>query len=122
MTTGPTPADGVSRFIADLTEEGHEPTRCGDVVRYHVIPASGALAGQKIVTGVSASELQAWPSAPPHWMHLPDQINFAHTNADTQDCPTGWRRHSRDTGAWAMDRKPVLTWISHVRGFLGEAI
>ena len=122
MAVAPIPTEGVARFIADLQEEGHEPTVCGAVVRYFVVPVTGARAGQKVHTGVSTSELQGWPMAPPHWIHLQDDIAFAHTNADTQDCPAGWRRHSRDTGAWNMNRKPIHLWISHVRGMLGQAI
>lgn len=122
MAVAPIPMGGVARFIADLEEEGHEPTVCGDVVRYYAVPAMGAHAGQKILTGVSMSELQGWPMTPPHWIHLENDVTFAHTNADTQDCPEGWRRHSRDTGVWDMNRKPIHLWISHVRGVLGQAI
>lgn len=112
---------GVDRFVADLEQEGHQPTVCGDVVRYYVVPASGSRAGERIVTGVSTSELQGWPMVPPHWIHLEDSITFAQTNSDAQDCPAGWHRHSRDTGAWDMSRKPIHVWISHVRGVLGQA-
>lgn len=122
MIATPIPMDGVARFVADLTEEGHEPAVCGDVVRYHLVPAAGVRAGQKVVTGVSTNELQGWPMTPPHWIHLEDEINFAQTNLDTQDCPSGWRRHSRDTGQWDMTRKPVHLWVAHVRGVLGQAI
>ncbi len=122
MAVAPIPMDGVARFIADLEEEGHEPTVCGDVVRYHAVPATGARAGQKVLTGVSMNELQGWPMTPPHWIHLEYDVNFAQTNTDNQDCPEGWRRHSRDTGPWDMSRKPIHTWISHVRCVLGQAI
>ncbi|MBC2586915.1 hypothetical protein [Rhodococcus aetherivorans] len=122
MTSVVPPADGVARFIADLADEGHEPARCGDVVRYRVIPASGRYAGVQLETGVSVCELQGWPTVPPHWIHLPDEVGFAHTNVDVQNCLPGWQRHSRDTGPWRMDRKPILVWIAHVRGVLGQAI
>jgi hypothetical protein len=122
MADEPSPTDGVTRFIADLDEEGHKPVRCGDSVRYTVVPAAGRHAGAEVRTGVSVSELQGWPTVPPHWIHLPDDVTFAQTNTDTQDCEPGWRRHSRDTGAWNMTRKPILIWISHVRGMLGQAV
>lgn len=121
MVTGPTPTDGVTRFIADLEEEGHEPTRCGDVVTYNVVPAAGRFAGHEVQTGVGVAELQGWPTAPPHWIHLPNEITFVHTNVDPQECLSGWTRHSREANPWTMDRKPILSWISHVRCVLGQA-
>lgn len=121
MSAGPSPAAGVSRFIADLADEGLQPTRRGDAVRYTIVPAAGRYAGQPVETGVSVSELQGWPMVPPHWIHLPDDVTFANTNTDTTDCEPGWRRHSREAGPWDMTRKPILTWVSHVRGMLGEA-
>lgn len=122
MTSSPTPADGVSRFMADLEEEGCSPIRCGDVVRYNVVPATGRFAGQSVVSGVSVSELQGWPAIPPHWIHLPTEVTFTSTNQDVQGCPDGWRRHSRDVGQWVLDRTPILTWLSHVRCVIGQAI
>lgn len=122
MSAGPSLTDGVSRFIADLEDEGHSPTRRGDTVKYVVVPAAGRYAGREVETGVSTAELQGWPAVPPHWIHLRDEVDFAQTNTDVQDCEPGWRRHSRDTGPWAMDRKPILTWISHIRGVLGQAL
>lgn len=121
MTAGPSPTDGVARFIADLEEEGHQPTRCGDAVTYTVVPATGRLVGTDVRTGVSVSELQAWPMVPPHWIHLPDEVTFNFTNTDTTDCQPGWRRHSRDSGPWDLTRKPIHVWLAHVRGVLGQA-
>ena len=123
MTAGPSPTDdGVTRFIADLEDEGHKPVRCAESVRYTVVPAAGRFAGEEVSTGVSWDELQGWPTVPPHWIHLADEVNFSHTNTDTQGCEPGWRRHSRETGPWDMTRKPILIWISHVRGTLGQAV
>lgn len=122
MAVAPMSTDGAARFIADLEEEGHEPSVCGDVVRYHVVPATGVRAGQKVVTGVGVDELQGWPAAPPHWIHLQTDINIGPTNVDATNCPPGWQRHSRDTGSWSLTRKPIHIWISHVRGVLGQAV
>ena len=122
MTSSPTSSSGVSRFIADLEEEGCKPVRAGDVVRYTVVPAAGRFAGQPVLTGVSVSEVQGWPAIPPHWIHLQTEVAFASTNQDSQDCPDGWRRHSRDIGQWTLDRAPILTWLSHVRCVIGRAI
>lgn len=122
MAAAPRPVQGVAGFIADLEEAGHQPIVCGDVVRYHIVPATGSRAGQDVLTGVSVSELQGWPAAPPHWIHLQADLNIGPTNVDTTGCPTGWRRHSRDTGPWNLTRKPIHIWISHVRGVLGQAV
>lgn len=121
MSTGPSPTDGVERFIADLEEEGLRPTRCGNAITYVVVPAAGRFAGTEVATGVSVSEVQSWPMVPPHWIHLPDEITFVHTNTDTTDCAPGWRRHSRDSGPWNLTRKPIHIWLAHVRGVLGQA-
>jgi hypothetical protein len=121
MCAGPSPADGVERFLADLEEEGLRPARCGNAITYVVVPAAGRLAGTEVATGVSVSEVQSWPMVPPHWIHLPDEVTFAHTNTDTTDCAPGWRRHSRDSGPWNLTRKPIHIWLAHIRGVLGQA-
>lgn len=122
MTDASIAANGVTRFVADLDEEGHRPYVDGDVVMYHVVPVAGARAGREIVTGVGAGELQGWSMAPPHWIHLEVGVTFPSTNTDTQSCPPGWRRHSFDTGAWVLNRKPIHLWIAHVRGVLSQAV
>ena len=122
MSVDPIPLGGVDRFVADLEAEGHVPTVHGNVVRYYVVPVAGAFAGQQVQTGVSSSELQGWPTAPPHWIHLQNQVTFQSTNIDNQDCPDGWRRHSRDIGTWDMSQKPIHRWMAHVRGVVGQAI
>lgn len=91
------------------------------VVIYRVVPATGPLVGQDIPTGVSVDELQGWPAVPPHWIHLVQKVQFASTNIDLQGALEGWQCHSRDIGQWDMSRRPILNWISHVRGVLGHA-
>lgn len=115
-------ADGVSGFVAALEQAGAAPELRGGVVAYQVTPVTGALAGQTVETGVGADELRAWPAAPPHWIHLPIEINFARTNTDQSSTLPGWRRHSRQPGPWNGSRPPALTWLAHVRAVLGEAV
>jgi hypothetical protein len=115
------PRDGVDGFIADLTRQNLAPVVSGTVVTYELVPVAGALAGQSVTTGVGVDELQSWPAAPPHWIHLPTDVAFARTHVDYTDVLPGWQRHSRDIGTWDMSRPPVLTWLAHVRGVLGEA-
>lgn len=122
MSVAPRPSDGASRFMADLANEGHEPVLDGAVIRYAVVPLGGRFAGEKVETGISVSEVQSWPMVPPHWIHLRDEIQFSATNSDTTDCGPGWRRHSRDTGPWSLDRPAILVWIAHVRGVTGQAL
>ena len=121
MSTGPSSTDGAARFLADLEKEGLRPVRRGDTITYVMVPAAGRFAGTEVATGVSVSEVQSWPMVPPHWIHLPDEVTFTHTNSDTTDCAPGWRRHSRDSGPWNLTRKPIHIWLAHVRGVLGQA-
>lgn len=89
---------------------------------FDVLAVGGALAGQWVATGVSLAEVQAWPQAPPHWVHLPETVVFESTNSDTTDCPPGWRRHSREFIFTDTSIPPAKAWLSHVRGLLSLAI
>jgi len=65
MTSALAPADGVSRFMADLEEEGHAPTGHGDVVRYFVIPVgAGTPAKRARPASTSASSRAGRPCRP----------------------------------------------------------
>lgn len=112
---------GPDRFLADLTAAGVPARREGPVVVYAVVPATGALAGVPLDTAVSVTELQAWPTVVPHWLHFRREITFAHTNTDTNDCLAGWLRHSRDVGRWDTSVPPARAWLAHVRGALSAA-
>lgn len=122
MTELPPPDTPARRFADDMAAVGApvraEPGR----LLYDVVAVSGALAGQMVSTGVSLSEVQSWPQAPPHWVHLPDTVQFAATNADNTDCPPGWRRHSREFIFTDMSIPPALAWLRHVRGLLSLAV
>ena len=110
------------QFISDMTAEG-APARLVDAqILFDVQCFDGPLRGTVIPTGVSVSEVQSWPMVPPHWVHLPDAIEFAETNSDTTDCPAGWRRHSRDFSLTNMSIPPARAWLQHVRGVLAVAI
>lgn len=113
---------GVEGFVADLEAHGCEPILEGDIIRYKVGVLSGRYAGKTVETAVNATEVQHWPTTPPHWIHLPEHVDFASTNADTNGCAPGWRRHSRDPGPWKLDRAPISIWIAHVRGVIGQAV
>jgi hypothetical protein len=112
---------GAARFIAGLEAAGVPARAEGPVVVYAVTPSRGALANVEVQTAVSISELHSWPLTVPHWLHFPDSVTFAHTNINTDDCLTGWRRHSRDIGQWDTSVPAARTWLAHVRGALNQA-
>lgn len=112
---------GVDGFIADLADLGVDAHADGNAIIYSVDAFDGALAGTTVPTGVSVGELSGWPAAPPHWIHLPDSVHFASTNADKTDCLDGWTRHSRRLD-WNPTISPIQLWLAHVRGLVATAI
>jgi len=121
VTIQTVPTTGVDAFVAALEELGAEPAVESALVTYTVTPVTGALAGQTVRTGVSVDEVAPWPTAPPHWIHLPADVAFAATNAGGSP-RDGWTSHSRDIPAWGTARVPAAAWLAHVRGVVGEAI
>ena len=109
----------VQRFCDDLNELGLEPLVEGDLVVYRVTPVDGARAGTPLETGVSVDDLNSWPQAPPHWVHLPTDVQFPRTNSQPSSKP-GWVMHSRQIASW-NDAPPGSGWASHVRAVLSEA-
>jgi hypothetical protein len=109
-------------FMEDLAAAGIEANLEHGVVRYRVIATSGAFVGELVDTGVGLSELQGWPTVPPHWLHFPIAVQFAATNVDQTEVLPGWQRHSREIGPWDMSRPPIQAWLSHVRGVIASAI
>jgi hypothetical protein len=122
MSDQPQIGAATQRFMDDMAAAGAPARLEGSRLMYETVAIGGALAGQRVRTGVSLSEVQSWPLAPPHWIHLPDNVEFAATNADQVDCPPGWRRHSRDFSFADMSMPPALAWLRHVRGFVSLAI
>jgi len=110
------------QFIADMTAAGAHAHLVGQQILFDVSAVDGPLRGQTVPTGVSVSEVQSWPMVPPHWIHLPETVAFAQTNADTTDCPPGWKRHSREFALTSMTVPPARAWLQHVRGVLSIAI
>lgn len=110
------------QFIDDMTAAGAPAHSDGPRILYAVPAVSGALVGQMVPTGVSMSEVQSWPAVPPHWIHLPESVQFAETNMDDTDCLPGWKRHSRDYTYTDMSIAPARAWLGHVRGLVSIAI
>lgn len=117
--TGPTA--GVDKFIADFGSEGIAAQVVGQTVTYTIVPVVGKYSGQKLPTAVSVDELQAWPTVAPHWIHLPERVEFESTNTDRQNCDEGWVRHSREF-SFEGTRPAIKEWLSHVQGFLSTAV
>lgn len=111
---------GEEGFLAGLRRCGCEPEKRNGVIAFTVVPVDGSHAGEAIETGVGAEELSAWPSAPPHWVHLPSSVTIVHTN--TQASPiAGWLGHSRNLAGWGNAEEPAQAWIAHVRSVLADA-
>jgi hypothetical protein len=121
VTTQFVATTGVAAFVTALEEFGAEPIVQASLVTYTVTPVAGALAGQAVRTGVTVDEATPWPTAPPHWIHLPADVTFAATNAGESPIP-GWKAHSRDIPAWGTAQVPVAAWLAHVRGVLGGVV
>ncbi len=122
MSAPNTMTEPTRQFIADMTAEGAPARLDGARILFDVQAFDGPYRGQTLTTGVSISEIQSWPMLPPHWIHLPEAATFAETNADTTDCPPGWRRHSRDFTLTNMAIPPARAWLQHVRGVLSIAV
>lgn len=111
---------GEERFLAGLERCGCTWRRQDGVVLFPVVPIDGCHAGNSIDSGVAEEELVAWPSAPPHWVHLPSDVVIARTN--TRPSPvSGWLMHSRNIQRWGNAEEPVQAWLAHVRAVLGES-
>lgn len=121
MTVQTAPTTGVQALVAALEEFGAAPTLESALLTYVVTPVTGALADRAVRTGVSVDEVAPWPTAPPHWIHLPAEITFAATNTGGSPM-AGWASHSRDIHAWGSAQVPVAAWLAHVRGVLGGAL
>ncbi len=112
---------GADGFRAALLARNTPSTTVGDVVVHNLDIVTGALAGHTVRVGVGVDELAPWPVNPPHWIHLPPEINFAVTNAQASQVE-GWIKHSRQIDAWGRVADPMTEWLAHVRRALGDAI
>ncbi|MGK2877839.1 MAG: hypothetical protein ACSLFF_04610 [Solirubrobacterales bacterium] len=113
---------GVSGFVADLRDAGIAARELATGVEYSVSVALGPLAGFEVRAAVATSELAGWPAVPPHWIHLPGDIQFPATNSQPSEVVDGWVKHSRDLQDWAPGGRPGQEWIAHVQAILEEAL
>lgn len=115
------PEEGLEGFLSGLRRCGCTPEIRNDVVVFTVVPVGGGRAGVTTESGVAVDELTMWPAAPPHWVHLPGDVEFARTNSRASTRP-GWLKHSREPRNWGNAEEPAQAWIAHVRGMLEEAL
>ena len=120
MTAAVTTA-GVDMFIAGLRVCGVDARVDSGIVVFTVVAAgrAGPLTTQ---TGVAVAELTAWPAVPPHWIHLPDAVQFTSTNINTAETLPGWVRHSREIRGWGDAQEPAQAWLAHLRRVLRDAV
>lgn len=85
-----------------------------------IVPVEGARAGSSLLLGVAVNEVNNWPTAPPHWIHLPAEVQFRATNSEASSKP-GWLRHSRNCAGWG-DARAAVCWHAHLQAVLGEAV
>lgn len=97
------------------------PLRRHGLIVFSITAVSGPLSGQTVETGISEDEARAWPITPPHWVHLPAEVQLARTNAQASPHP-GWLMHSRNIEGWANDSKHAVAWMAHVRSVLAGAL
>ena len=107
-------------FMDDMAKLGLSPEEEAGLVICRVIAVGGARAGNVVEVGVAVDELASWPQAPPHWIHLPADIEFARTNSQPSPKP-GWCKHSRNSAGWG-DAPPAVCWAAHLQAVLHEAI
>lgn len=107
-------------FVDAMDEIGLQPTKEADLVVCRITPAAGARSGCTVEVGVSIHELDGWPLVPPHWIHLPADVEFTTTNSEPSP-KIGWLRHSRNSSGWG-DAPPTVCWTAHLQAVLSEAI
>ena len=110
---------GEEGFLAGLKLCNCEPEKQSGVLVFTVVPVGGIHAGQSIETGVSVDELKAWPSVPPHWVHLPEYVAISRTNMQSSSV-SGWLKHSRNVANWGNAAIPAQAWLAHVRAILED--
>jgi hypothetical protein len=99
---------GAQAFMEGLRQCGLQWTISGDVLTFPLAASGGA-----IETGVALCELDAWPMAPPHWVHLPADVPVGQTNAKPSSI-RGWLMHSRNAARWGNAKHAVQAWLAHV--------
>lgn len=107
-------------FISGMQELGLGPRTEDGLIVCDVVPVAGHRAGGAVPLGVAIEELVNWPQAPPHWIHVPADVEFSSTNSEAS-CKPGWLKHSRNCAGWG-DAPAAVSWHAHVQAVLCEVI
>lgn len=105
-------------FVEAMSRLGLSPKLEAGLVIFRITPAAGARAGKPLEVGVSLGELTGWPQVPPHWIHLPSDVQFIKTNSAPSP-KTGWNKHSRNSAGWG-DAPAEVCWTAHIQAVLSE--
>ena len=103
-----------------LQQCGLQWTVNGTVLLFPLTAIVGGYQGEPVQTGVAIGELDGWPMAPPHWVHLPADILVGPTNSKPSPIG-GWLMHSRNAPSWGNAKHPVQAWLAHVQSVLDVA-
>ncbi|MHA7293543.1 hypothetical protein [Arthrobacter sp. HLT1-21] len=113
-------ANGLDGLVEGLRTLGSNPIIEDGLLSFTVKATAGPWAGSLIESGIGLEETASWPLIPPHWVHLPDSVEFGHTNAQPSS-KTGWIKHSRNIVGWGDAPNSAQCWLSHVRAVLVDA-
>ena len=79
----------------------------------------GPLAGTLVEVG--ADPPSDFPRVPPHWVHLPEEIELPGGKRQASELGAGWSKWSRQHPRWRSDLAASSQWLAHVRSLLTEA-
>lgn len=101
--------DDLKRVLPDIEEEISEG------ILFYTI--------ENVRTGVEVQELQQWPDAPPHWIHLPASHPVSESFNPNYDPPIkdGFCKYSRNpswSGIRNVSDNPGKFWIRILRGYI----
>lgn len=113
------------QFVTTLESWGYEVERSHGLVTFPLTVAAGTLAGQTVRAGVHENELECWPMAPPHWIHLPKAalvsiVNGLATNRQRSPI-AGWSGYSWVFPNWRGTGQPIRALLAHIQDLLGHA-
>lgn len=71
---------------------------------------------------VGADPPQDFPTIPPHWVHLPANVNLEGGGKQASELGEGWAKWSRPHKLWVDGDSPGGQWVAHARALLGSAL
>ena len=105
---------GIESFINGLDQLGIETERRGGLV----------LLTLDIVAGDTGQPLAAtdpppdFPNVPPHWLHLPKDVQLIGSGSRDSELGPDWLRWSRPHPNWVGGEHASKRWLAHVRSLI----